>query len=148
MLFTAFTTSECLVAVRQLLVTSVVMQSSWCIRSHHWFWVREEKEGEVREAFKKALKFSEYTKKNVQLLIPFFFYASSDNPQLCTNSWLEYLTTFTECIKQCDCQIQVIFFPVAPGFKISSVVRGLRDLPNTCGFPSHPFVKTAIESLS
>lgn len=46
------------------------------------------------------------------------------------------------------CKAQVILFPVAQGFKIAIVVKGLRDLPNTCGFPSHPSVKTAIESLS
>lgn len=56
----------------------------------------------MREAFKKALKFSKYTKKNVQLLIPLFFYASSNNIQLRTISWLEYLSTFPECVKQCD----------------------------------------------
>lgn len=88
---------------------------------------REEKEGEVREAFKKTLKFSEYIKKNVQLHFFFFFFNEfSDNPQLCTILWPEYLSIFPECLLSnvtSICQVQVIFFPIAQGFKIASAAR-------------------------
>lgn len=86
---------------------------------------REKKEEEVREAFKKTLKFSEYIKKNVQLLF-FFFNEFSDNPQLCTILWPEYLSIFPECLLSnvtSICQVQVIFFPIAQGFQIVSAAR-------------------------
>lgn len=91
----------CTVAVRLLLAVFVVMQSSWCICNHCWFWVREggKKEGKW-DTFLKALKFSERTK--MQLLTPLFFYASSADLWLCTISRLEHLRSFPEGIAQCD----------------------------------------------
>lgn len=80
----------------------------------------------MRGAFKRALKFSEYIKKNVQLLIPLFLMHFSDNPQLCTISWPEYLGTFPECILSnvtSMCQVQVILFPIAQDCKIASAAR-------------------------